>query len=316
MVSVIIPNYNHGLYLEQRITSVLNQTYQDFEVIILDDFSSDNSRDIIEQYLNHAKVSQVVFNEKNSGSVFKQWQKGINLAKGDFIWIAESDDFADPFFLEKTKLVLDQDQTIGFVYSNSYIVKSDGNSFSETYADRRNISYNTDKWSRSYTNDGREEIKANLILGCTVNNASAVLFRKQALVKLFPLQKDFRYIGDWYCYLNICLNYKISYLNESLNYYREHSVNASKNLSKGLRSIVEYFYLYDWALNNIHFVDKEVIINRFNIFTRHNGFRNWNIKKISIYYHLFNINSSLFLTLIKENTVEPYFHRIEKFLKI
>ena len=79
MVSVIIPNYNHAKYLEQRIDSVLNQSYQDFEVIILDDCSKDNSRDVIEKYRSHERVSHIVYNEQNSGGTFNQWNKGLSL---------------------------------------------------------------------------------------------------------------------------------------------------------------------------------------------------------------------------------------------
>lgn len=84
-VSVIIPNYNHALYLKQRIDSVLNQAFQAFELIILDDCSTDNSREIIEQYRDNPKVSQIIYNQENSGSVFKQWIKGIELCQGDYI---------------------------------------------------------------------------------------------------------------------------------------------------------------------------------------------------------------------------------------
>src|SRR6187431_17527 len=94
-VSVIIPNYNHADFLMQRIVSILNQTYQDFELIILDDCSSDKSREIIEHYRTHPKVSHIVYNAENSGSTFKQWKLGLDYAKGDWIWIAESDDYCE-----------------------------------------------------------------------------------------------------------------------------------------------------------------------------------------------------------------------------
>ena len=97
-VSVIIPNYRHALYLKERIDSVLEQTYRDFEVIILDDCSPDDSREIIETYRTREKIAHIVYNERNSGSTFMQWQKGFDLAQGEYIWIAESDDFADPGF--------------------------------------------------------------------------------------------------------------------------------------------------------------------------------------------------------------------------
>lgn len=97
-VSVIIPNYNHAQYLEERIQSVLSQTYTDFELIVLDDCSSDNSVEIIRNMSFAGKRDNVrfYFNETNSGNTYMQWKKGISLAKGDYIWIAESDDFSPP----------------------------------------------------------------------------------------------------------------------------------------------------------------------------------------------------------------------------
>ena len=83
LVSVIVPNYNHARYLKQRLDTVFNQTYQNFEVIILDDKSTDNSLEIINQYKDNPHLSQIVVNEQNSGSPFKQWDKGIKLAKGE-----------------------------------------------------------------------------------------------------------------------------------------------------------------------------------------------------------------------------------------
>lgn len=71
LVSIIIPNYNHAPFLKERIDSVLNQTYDNFEVIILDDKSTDNSKEVIEVYRSHPRISQIVYNEENSGSTFK-----------------------------------------------------------------------------------------------------------------------------------------------------------------------------------------------------------------------------------------------------
>src|SRR5690349_21422462 len=125
-VSVIIPNYNHANYLGQRMDSVLNQTYTNFEVIILDDCSTDSSRDVIERFRNDSHISHIVFNETNTGSPFLQWQKGIALAKGEWIWIAESDDSADKHFLEKFVNALQGQQNIGLIYCDSNIVDDNG----------------------------------------------------------------------------------------------------------------------------------------------------------------------------------------------
>src|ERR1017187_1910144 len=109
-VSVIIPNYNHARFLRRRIDSVLQQTFQDFEVILLDDCSTDDSRSILSKYADDPRV-RIEFNEKNSGSPFKQWNKGVRLAQGSYVWIAESDDYAAERLLERLVAVLDADPT-------------------------------------------------------------------------------------------------------------------------------------------------------------------------------------------------------------
>ena len=88
LVSVIIPNYNHARFLDERIKSVLGQTYQNIEVIILDDCSTDNSREVIEKYRSNPKVTKIVYNEKNTGKPFQQWNKGMELAAGNIIWLS------------------------------------------------------------------------------------------------------------------------------------------------------------------------------------------------------------------------------------
>ena len=96
---VIVPNYNHARFLRQRLDSILAQTFQDFELILLDDCSTDESRTILEEYARDPRV-RLDFNEVNSGSPFKQWNKGVRFARGKYVWIAESDDYADPRLLE------------------------------------------------------------------------------------------------------------------------------------------------------------------------------------------------------------------------
>ncbi|HVB58282.1 MAG TPA: glycosyltransferase family 2 protein, partial [Candidatus Acidoferrales bacterium] len=92
-VSVIVPNYNHARFLRKRIDSVLQQTFQDFELILLDDCSTDDSRSILSSYAGDPRI-RIEFNDANSGSTFKQWNKGVRLARGKYVWIAESDDYA------------------------------------------------------------------------------------------------------------------------------------------------------------------------------------------------------------------------------
>lgn len=120
--SVIIPNYNHAPFLRERIDSVLNQTFEDFEVILLDDKSKDDSCDILQSYASNPHVVYVVLNEENSGSTFKQWHKGFDLSKGKYIWIAESDDFANLHFLQKAFEIIEKENDVVLAYFKSNIV--------------------------------------------------------------------------------------------------------------------------------------------------------------------------------------------------
>lgn len=120
--SVIIPNYNHAPFLRERIDSVLNQTFEDFEVILLDDKSKDDSCGILQSYASNPHVVHMVLNEENSGSTFKQWHKGFDLSKGKYIWIAESDDFANLHFLQKAFEIIEKENDVVLAYFKSNIV--------------------------------------------------------------------------------------------------------------------------------------------------------------------------------------------------
>lgn len=298
-VSVIIPNYNHAKYIKQRIDSVISQTFKNLEIILLDDCSSDDSREIIKQYESHPLIAHIIINKTNSGSVFKQWKKGIELAQGEYIWIAESDDYADQHFLEKMVPILESDEMLGFAYCNGTIVVDDS-IVTNTFAEIRNKSYNTKKWNQNYINEGHQEIKENLMINCTVNNASGVLFRRKALIEIDPFDRELKYIGDWYCYLKLCARYKIAYLNESLNFYREHQVNASKKLQKNLQFINEYFQVYDWAIQAVTSLPKKEIVKLFLAHINHSllhGFR----RHLPLYKKLFLQNPQLFLVMVNHN---------------
>ena len=121
-VSIIVPNYNHSRFLEERLESIFSQTFQDFEVILLDDSSTDNSVEVLKRYATHPKVRELLVNDHNSGSPFKQWQQGFALSLGEYIWIAESDDYADKDFLATLVPALKANPQLGLAYCQSRII--------------------------------------------------------------------------------------------------------------------------------------------------------------------------------------------------
>lgn len=233
LVSIIVPNYNHSNYLKQRLDSIFDQNFQDFEVILLDDLSTDNSLTVLNLYKNHPKVSHFIINEVNSGSPFKQWIKGIKLARGEYVWIAESDDFAENSFLEKAVSVLKNNIESNLVYVDSKIVDSD-NKLIDLWSVRKNKRFSTQKWASDYEEVGNREVIDYLLYSTTINNASAVLFRKQSLDKAEFLKElsEFRTAGDLFTYINVVLQGRISYIAQPLNNYREHQFNITKKNTK------------------------------------------------------------------------------------
>lgn len=220
-VSVILPNYNHARFLTQRIESILNQTFQDFELIILDDCSADNSREIIEKYRNHPKVSHIVYNKINSGSPFKQWNKGVQLAKGKYIWIAESDDYCSKDLLAKLVPLLDMKPSVGVAYCKSAFIK-ENNEF--LYDDvQRNSCFTVNLWHNNFVIDGRKAISKYLYRLNVIPNASAVVFRKSIFEKVGGAPNFMHQCGDWWLWIKMLTISDLAYSAEQLNFFRAHS---------------------------------------------------------------------------------------------
>ena len=174
-VSVIIPNYRHAPYLQERIDSVLAQTWRDFEIIILDDCSPDNSREVIERYRGNEKITHIVYNEQNSGSTFVQWQRGFDLSQGEYIWIAESDDFAEPDFLASCVEQLDREPSCTLAYTESRLVDAESHPMKKRMKKAYSRGEVCDMW------EGNAFIIANMLRCNTIYNASMVVFRKSAI---------------------------------------------------------------------------------------------------------------------------------------
>jgi len=232
-VSVIIPNYNHGCYLNQRIDSVLNQTYKDFEIIILDDCSPDNSREIIEEYRGYDKVSKIVFNATNSGSTFKQWQKGIDLANGEYIWIAESDDWCEPTLLETLMNGLLANVNVGVAFCQSCY-----------YYETNKIKETTYYPYYANTENGRLFIQRYMLNGNNVVNASMAVWKKELYNKIDLEFTQFKFCGDWLFWISLMQLSDVFVSGKVLNYFRNHSKDVSTKFYSTGNNIIENIELY------------------------------------------------------------------------
>jgi glycosyltransferase involved in cell wall biosynthesis len=248
-VSVIIPSYNHARFLRRRVQTVLGQTFQDFELILLDDASTDESRSILSDYTFDPRV-RLELNETNSGSVFRQWNKGVRLAKGKYVWIAESDDAAEPRFLEKLVYALDSKLSLTFAYCRSSCIS----------ADERVIGFADSiffpgvapgRWTTDFSVDGREECRTNLVRCNTVPNASAVLFRKITYEQVGGADESLQLCADWKLWASLALLGELTYIAQPLNYFRLHDSSVTTTADQARVHVLEWLKVIRWILERV-----------------------------------------------------------------
>lgn len=239
LVSIIIPNYNHALYLQERIESVLNQTFQDFELIILDDCSTDNSKEIITLFESDPKISHIIYNTRNSGSTFKQWNKGVNMAKGKYIWLAESDDSASPDLLATLVNGLESNTSCGIAYCQSNGYDENSNVLGDCLDWTNDL--DKDLWRNDFVLEGKEMIQKYLLVKNVIPNASAVIFEKEFYIKSGRGPEEMRFCGDWLVWVRILKLTNIFYSAQQLNYFRFHTCSTRNNesIEKVLNKITE-----------------------------------------------------------------------------
>ncbi len=225
LISVILPNYNHADYLEERLDSILNQTYRNFELIILDDASNDQSLSILGKYKKHKKVSHFIINKKNTGSPFLQWKKGLELVQGEFIWIAESDDSCELNFLE-IQLAKLENATISVA---------------------KTLAFNSEGTQRETLHPVFKEGKiTNLeneqILYCPILNVSAIIFKAFNREELNRSHfSKFQLIGDRVFYFEFFQHKKIVYNPDTTAFFRKEISGLSNLKDKELKYLSRYF---------------------------------------------------------------------------
>ncbi|AFS36497.1 glycosyltransferase family 2 protein [Alteromonas macleodii] len=218
-ISIIVPCYNHANFLPARLKSISKQSFTDFEIILLDDASSDNSQAVLHQFAGQEpRVSVTDFNSDNSGCVNDQWIKGVNLAKGKYIWIAESDDVSDSEFLEVMIAQFEKAPQIGMAYCDSMIIDESGKAlFRYDFSCEDYIS----RWHQDFVMDGKSFIRDHLVFKNVIPNVSSALFKTECLRAALN-KHNMKYCGDWYCYARLLSNSAVAYVHRPLNLFRAH----------------------------------------------------------------------------------------------
>lgn len=291
-VTVIIPSYNHQNYIEQRLDSILNQSYKDWEAIIIDDKSSDASVAIIENYIEthpNFRVKQFIKNETNSGSGYKSWKKGIELAETKFIWIAETDDFCEPDFLNQTIKILEEYPNTALAFTASNYIDEKGDFLYNS--SKRSTDLNVEK--DTYGIFESQVFIEKLPFNPYITNGSSVVFRKPHS-KIPEDIFNHKQSSDIFLWTYLLEDRQFAFVNSLLNSFRQHSASTTAK-NKQLRQHkvyeekVKYLNYFEQtekykALID-HYIKYYVWSNKSKVF-KINFLKNLNTKRpVTLYYY-------------------------------
>ncbi|HVG48626.1 MAG TPA: glycosyltransferase family 2 protein, partial [Rubellimicrobium sp.] len=228
LVTVIVPNYNHAPYLRQRLDSIYGQTYANVEVLLMDDCSSDDSRAILSEYRDrYPDRSRLLFNEANSGGVFFQWEKGLREARGELVWIAESDDWADLNLLE-TLVPFFKNPAVMLSYARTEFMSGDG--LTPVWSMDHYLSdVGGDRWRRAWIETAPDIVREAFAQKNIIPNVSSAVFRKVDRLDVLGIDRwrGMKTSGDWMFYLNLLRGGLLAYSPGARNYFRQHQRNTS-----------------------------------------------------------------------------------------
>ncbi|WP_127136073.1 glycosyltransferase family 2 protein [Flagellimonas oceanensis] len=205
LVTVYITNYNYEKYIENAIESVLGQTMQNFELIIIDDGSKDNSRDIIERYSEHPKIS-----------IIYQQNKGLNItnnvalraSKGKYIVRLDADDYFTEDALEKMSSILEENDTLGLVFPDYFIVDSENNVVSEIR---------------------RHDFENEVTILDQPAHGACTMIRVEYMKSVGGYDESYTCQDGYELWVKFISKFKVTNIKETLFYYRRHNANLTNN---------------------------------------------------------------------------------------
>jgi glycosyltransferase involved in cell wall biosynthesis len=243
-VSVVLPNYNYAQYLKERIRSILNQTVTDFELLYLDDASTDASNEIAKQFTDDQRMRLVLFAD-NAGKVYQRWNEGAALACGEWLWFAGADDTAHPRFLERMLEAADAHPTAGIIHCRMATIDSAGRLVGVQWAADPELQAHMEN---DYGAPGYEEA-IRLTSGCFLSSASAILLRRADFMAAGGFDVRLWSAADWHLYLTMLQFCDIAYCSEPLVCYRAHQATVTKKTKAAIRGIEDAYCIaaaYGW----------------------------------------------------------------------
>ncbi len=278
-ISVIIPTFNRANYLKEAIQSILNQTYQDFEIIVTDNASTDHTQEVVENF-KETKIKYIK-NKENLG-VVENHNIALRHCVGEFIHIFSDDDIMLPECLSLKINIFNKDSEIDFIHSNIKSINSEGEIISESHWANR---YYYNWFSKHSTNNifTSKEYLNILIRHWNIISMPSVMFKKELLINSSNFKSNVKYFCDWDLWLRlIYFSQKVYYISEITVLYRRHSNNLISEVTLDMMKL-EY---KEMKKNFLNIIKKESVsqftpefnLKKFKLYPIKNGSLN-RIKK-------------------------------------
>lgn len=287
-VSVVITCYNYANYVSQAINSVLKQTFNDFEIIIVNDGSTDNTEEVVQEYLGYGCVKYVY--QENSGQANAK-NNGIRNSSGEFIAFLDADDIWDKAKLEK-QIPLFSDRSVGVVYSRMRFID-----------DRENIVKH--KIENKYLFPRSGSVTKALFFDNFVPFSSSVI-RREHLEECGYFDGSITMGIDWDLWLRMSIHCKFEYVNEPLLLYRiGHSGQMSGNLEE--RQKCSDIIMNKFVRKNPGLLPQSIIRRAwaYTYCNRGSYYRNIDLKSSSQYY-IRALKSNLFTVMAYKGLIKNF----------
>jgi glycosyltransferase involved in cell wall biosynthesis len=242
LVSIALCAYNGKKFLEQQIDSILNQSYKNIELIIVDDNSTDNTIDIINRYIKYDNRIRLYKNSKNIGFI-KNFEKAISLCTGEYICLCDQDDI---WLKDKVKILVENIKDNTLIYSNASLVDEDGNDLNKSLVD-------PEKMIKGNNN------KAFILNNCVSGNT--LMFKKELIEHILPIPKKVSLHDIWIAFVATTYG-NITYVEESLVKYRRYSGQITADKQKHKQKFSKRFQ----NKNNLKLQYANRHLNNMNVF--------------------------------------------------
>jgi glycosyltransferase involved in cell wall biosynthesis len=229
LISVIMPTFNHELYIKEALRSIGNQTYKNIELIVINDGSTDRTDEIIKDYISNNSDKSIKYLSKQNEGVCKTLNIGLEMSTGDYVAFLASDDLWLPNRLAIQLEFMENNKNIGMVFTDTWFL----NFHSKT--NRRWSDYKPK--IRTYFKNGIQNTDLYaLLLTQPLIPALTVLIRRNVLLDVGFFEEDLG-CEDYDLWLRIAMNYPIGYIHQPLAFYRIHGTNLSNDTNFMLRGM-------------------------------------------------------------------------------